>query len=343
MEDLTRPTPTQSSTDPSGPAQKIEPTLGKDTVTLPPVGAAIAPPTEPVPTQGDKGTSHRLSPLKVLLGMTFNLLGLATAGTLSLLGGMAIAQFYPAPVSEDPPLLERVLDQGGRSLSTLQHLPKTAAQGLANRLNPMPKPQLEAAAPILTETQQQQIGNEIATLQNELAQMDARTSALEKQLGYEYSGAAIALRLQALAQTVANPSAGPQSVANRDRTRQPLLVTLPLDPLFEESQSLLKPASTVLLGAIISELRAYPAGIVTIGVHADDVGEGPAKRDLSLRRAQSVAQYIQAQVGDASNNRPSNRFLWNLVGYGDSEPLAPNDSNENRQRNRRLEVQVTPR
>ena len=313
------------------------------------VAVAVAPPKaeskKQKPFSEKSAKSGRgFSVLKFGLGLTFNLIGLGVAGGVGVLGGMAIAHFLPGSSgAEEPPLLERVFADGGRAVRGVGQLPKTAAKRVVNRLDPPAKPQLEAAAPIISQGQQQQIGNEVAALQNELAQMNVRAAALEAQLGYQYSDAAMELRLEALAQTVANPTAGPQSVANRDRARQPLLVTLPMDPLFDDDQSALKPASTALLGAIVSELRSYPAGVVTIGAHTDDVGAGTTKRDLSLRRAQAVAGYLQGQVGDSSSNVPSNRFLWNLVGYGDAEPLVPNESNANRQRNRRLEIRVTPR
>jgi OOP family OmpA-OmpF porin len=65
--------------------------------------------------------------------------------------------------------------------------------------------------------------------------------------------------------------------------------------------------------------------------HTDDVGSEEYNRELSRERAQSVHRYLLGQ------GVPPER-LDAVVGYGESRPVASNDTSEGRQRNRRVEI-----
>ncbi|MNL75232.1 Photosystem I chlorophyll a apoprotein A2 [compost metagenome] len=71
---------------------------------------------------------------------------------------------------------------------------------------------------------------------------------------------------------------------------------------------------------------------IEISGHTDDVGSDSENMALSQRRAQSVQYYLQ-QAGIAAD-----RIL--AKGYGETKPMAPNDSDENRQKNRRIEWRI---
>ena len=269
--------------------------------------------------------------------LLFKLLGLGIAGSLAAIGGITIASFIAAPPSEEAPLLERGLEGTSDGLSATQRLPKRILTGIANRMDPEPQPVVKAAAPILTEPQQQQLIAEANALRQEIALLNQRTSAVEQQLGYDYSTADLEQRLAAIAQTLADPSAGPITAASSSSRPEPLVMTLPTDPLFDDEQSALKPGANTLLVTLLGEMRSYEKAIVTVTVHSDDVGTPEAQSDLSLRRAQVVSNYLKAQVGESDG-----RFIWNPIGAGNTQPLVANENNENRQRNRRIEIRVTP-
>ncbi len=268
--------------------------------------------------------------------LLFKLLGLGIAGSLAAVGGITVASFIAAPPSDKAPLLERGLAGTSDGLSATQRLPKRILQGIANRIDPEPKPVIQATAPILTESQQQQLIAEANALRQDIAQLNQRTSIVEQQLGYDYSAGALEPRLAAIAQTLADPSVGPQVIPPSSSQPEPLVMTLPTDPLFDDEQSALKPGATTLLVTLLGEMRAYEKAIVTVTVHTDNVGTPEAQRDISLRRAQVVSNYLRAQVGDSDN-----RFIWNPIGAGNTQPLATDNSNENRQRDRRIEISVT--
>jgi OmpA-OmpF porin, OOP family len=71
---------------------------------------------------------------------------------------------------------------------------------------------------------------------------------------------------------------------------------------------------------------------VEIGGHTDNTGLATSNITLSMKRAESVADYLIESGIEAK------RVLFK--GYGDVKPLAPNDSDENRKLNRRIECRV---
>jgi outer membrane protein OmpA-like peptidoglycan-associated protein len=77
-------------------------------------------------------------------------------------------------------------------------------------------------------------------------------------------------------------------------------------------------------------MRENPTLRVEIAAHTDDIGSDAYNRLLSQRRAQSVVNFL---IG---NDISSQRFV--SKGYGESQPLIPNDSEEGRARNRRVEL-----
>ena len=73
-------------------------------------------------------------------------------------------------------------------------------------------------------------------------------------------------------------------------------------------------------------------GKIEIGGHTDADGQASANLDLSRRRAQSVAAYFEAAGISADRLNPT--------GYGSTVPVAPNDTAENKAKNRRIEFLV---
>ncbi|MBT8185396.1 MAG: OmpA family protein, partial [Eudoraea sp.] len=69
--------------------------------------------------------------------------------------------------------------------------------------------------------------------------------------------------------------------------------------------------------------------------HTDDVGSDETNRRLSLARAKSVSDELKKLIRGSS-------FRWKEMGMGESKPLVENDTDENRAKNRRVEILVTP-
>ena len=84
--------------------------------------------------------------------------------------------------------------------------------------------------------------------------------------------------------------------------------------------------------AVATVLQTSPRLVVEIGGHTDTTGTEAYNLDLSRRRAQTVADALQAQGIDAVRLVP--------VGFGSSQPRASNRSESSRAHNRRIEFRV---
>ncbi|HLU88754.1 MAG TPA: OmpA family protein [Cyclobacteriaceae bacterium] len=92
----------------------------------------------------------------------------------------------------------------------------------------------------------------------------------------------------------------------------------------------LKPESLSSLKRLKNFLEENPEISLLISGHTDNVGAQSYNENLSLKRAESVKNNLEAQ-GIASERLETR-------GMGDQQPLAPNDSEENRALNRRIEI-----
>ncbi|MCC9167465.1 OmpA family protein [Pontibacter harenae] len=101
---------------------------------------------------------------------------------------------------------------------------------------------------------------------------------------------------------------------------------------FDTNEYKLKPESKTELNKLISFLQLNKDVKLEIEGHTDDVGQEQANQLLSERRAKSVVEYL-AQNGINSQRLRSK-------GYGESKPVAPNTTEENRSQNRRIEMRV---
>jgi outer membrane protein OmpA-like peptidoglycan-associated protein len=79
-------------------------------------------------------------------------------------------------------------------------------------------------------------------------------------------------------------------------------------------------------------LNNYPIKKVNIEGHTDSIGGASYNKKLSEERAKSVVIYL------AEKGVP--KTMMSAVGYGMERPVAPNDTDENRQKNRRVELQI---
>ena len=101
---------------------------------------------------------------------------------------------------------------------------------------------------------------------------------------------------------------------------------------FETASAELKPDSKTELERIAIFLNANPNVKIEISGHTDNVGDKIYNQKLSEKRAQSVLNYLIA------NGISSDRLT--SMGYGDTKPVAANDTEEGRAQNRRTEMAV---
>ncbi|QJW89391.1 OmpA family protein [Spirosoma taeanense] len=101
---------------------------------------------------------------------------------------------------------------------------------------------------------------------------------------------------------------------------------------FDQSSYVLRPESYPQLDKLVRTLATTPKLSIEIAGHTDNVGDRRLNQALSENRAKIISTYL-VRHGIAEN-----RLRYN--GYGDTRPAAPNDSEEHKQRNRRVEFVV---
>ena len=98
---------------------------------------------------------------------------------------------------------------------------------------------------------------------------------------------------------------------------------------FERGSSAIPSSANQVVQDVLNSLKAAPNMTIEIRGHTDDIGKDEENEQLSLSRAQSVAGALIAK-GIAKS-----RLI--ITGKGESMPLAPNDTEESRKKNRRTE------
>ncbi len=99
---------------------------------------------------------------------------------------------------------------------------------------------------------------------------------------------------------------------------------------FEVNSATIDRGSYPRLDRVVEYMEHKPAARIRISGHTDNVGNPRQNQRLSERRAQAVREYLVSKGIDGDRIE--------AVGYGDTQPVAPNDSDEGRSRNRRIEA-----
>lgn len=102
--------------------------------------------------------------------------------------------------------------------------------------------------------------------------------------------------------------------------------------LFDFGKSELRPGAEKTLIQLSEVLKKYPELRFEIGGHTDSVGEENANQVLSEQRAQTVYNAL------ILHEVPASQMRWK--GFGEAQPVAPNDTETDRQKNRRVVCKV---
>lgn len=88
-----------------------------------------------------------------------------------------------------------------------------------------------------------------------------------------------------------------------------------------------------LLDKIVTAIKSFPSPDVVVSGHTDSTGGDENNRDLSQQRAKTVASFLE-KVGGIE------RTSLTAIGYGESRPVANNETEIGRKSNRRIEVLI---
>ncbi|NMY49395.1 OmpA family protein [Pseudomonas sp. WS 5011] len=110
-------------------------------------------------------------------------------------------------------------------------------------------------------------------------------------------------------------------------------VRVELDVKFDFNKSDVKEDSQADIKSLADFMKQYPQTTTTVEGHTDAVGSDAYNQGLSERRANAVRDVLVNQHGIESSRVSS-------VGYGESRPVADNDTDSGRAINRRVEAEV---
>lgn len=182
---------------------------------------------------------------------------------------------------------------------------------------------------VLRENLEQEVGalkREISVLEQMVTNLSAQRELLAKRLD---------------AQTrVRDQTAQVEAMFARDQARvlrQADDVVIRLVGLqFDVGQSNIEPKNFELLATVGKAIQMFPKSALTIEGHTDSYGGDGANLALSQKRADAVKQYLVS-------NLQIDPSRVHAVGYGETRPVANNETEEGRARNRRIDVVIRPR
>jgi chemotaxis protein MotB len=178
----------------------------------------------------------------------------------------------------------------------------------------------------------------LADLQKQLADRDRELAGLRGELSAEMAKLKEAQRgiIRALRPEIE------QGNITVDLNNERLLINLASSMLFGSGEDQLKPGGTDALKRVGAILKDYPEYKVEVDGHTDNrpirsslKKRFPTNKELSEARAANGVTAL-AEGGVSTGTISS-------AGYADTKPVAPNTTDEGRQKNRRVEVRVTPK
>lgn len=148
------------------------------------------------------------------------------------------------------------------------------------------------------------------------------------------AGAAVGYQMDKQIKELKEQTAGSGVDVTEVDNGQAILVNLPDGVTFDVDSSTLKPQFRATLDQIAQSMQNYPNSLIDVYGHTDSTGSDQYNQALSQRRAQTVADYLIMRGVSGSRIRSQ--------GYGETMPIATNDTEQGRALNRRVEIKIVP-
>jgi outer membrane protein OmpA-like peptidoglycan-associated protein len=120
--------------------------------------------------------------------------------------------------------------------------------------------------------------------------------------------------------------------AKVERIGEGIKITFDSGILFDINKADLKPAARANLEKLAVILNKYSDTQVLVEGHTDSTGPADYNLELSEKRAKSVSRQL------ATQNIMETRLI--IMGYGEEQPIASNDTVDGRQQNRRVDIAI---
>ena len=185
----------------------------------------------------------------------------------------------------------------------------------------------------------QALDQEKAENETRLADMEEEMAALDERLGGATAErAALVQRLEAQARVKEQFTQVEKMFATSEARvfREGNNIILRMIGLtFDSGASQIKPQSFDLLGKVERAIDVFPRSELIIEGHTDSHGGDESNQKLSQERAESVQQYMINAM-----RIPTYRLI--ATGYGETRPVASNETESGRTRNRRIDIVIRP-
>lgn len=113
-----------------------------------------------------------------------------------------------------------------------------------------------------------------------------------------------------------------------------IILNMPGRVTFASDSAQITPAFYGTLDQVAATIAEYQDTRVQVAGHTDNIGSESANQQLSERRAQAVASYLVGRGVAATR--------VTTIGYGETQPIASNETADGRQQNRRVEIVLSP-
>lgn len=113
-----------------------------------------------------------------------------------------------------------------------------------------------------------------------------------------------------------------------------LILKMPSGITFATDSSTIQAQYRPTLDKVASVLDRYNQTYVDVYGHTDSRGSDAYNQSLSERRARAVADYLVMRGVESAR--------LETLGYGETQPVATNDTEEGRAQNRRVEIKIVP-
>jgi outer membrane protein OmpA-like peptidoglycan-associated protein len=172
-----------------------------------------------------------------------------------------------------------------------------------------------------------------------IAELEDEIRELDEQLGgVSQERVALVQRLEAEAR-IREQFATIENMFERDEARVSRegnnLVLRLVGLTFESGSAEIGPEHRVLLEKVYRATAIFPRSQIVIEGHTDSYGSDDTNMALSRERADAVSAYLADEFGIPA-------FRTSAVGYGETQPIANNETPQGRARNRRIDVRIEP-
>ncbi len=176
---------------------------------------------------------------------------------------------------------------------------------------------------------------EISDQKNEVAELNAAIKKLESRLGGESEERQALLKRLSAQERLRDNISKIESMFTIEEGRvyrQGNQMVMSLNAIsFRSGKSTIEPASFPVLAKVSNAINLFPGASLMVEGHTDSEGSDTTNLLLSQDRADAVRQYLISNLGISAEKVSS-------VGYGEAKPIASNETESGRARNRRIDV-----